>query len=328
MTNRLQFGLMLPHFGEYASLQSCIEGAKQAQRYGFHSVWVRDHIVFEPHAFEGSDKAHFEGLLLLSAIASVTEGLTFGTAMLISHRHPIHLAQLFSTLSHLSGGRIIMGLGLGGFGREFVAVGRPSELADRAQLARTNVELCRRLWAGENVSYEDENFAFEDVELKPTPVRPIPIWAGGSTPAACRRAVEYCDGWLPARITLDTFKRRMDYLQTLTQEAGKPMVTTAVMPYTSVARSREAAFTSIDVPGLIASTNTIPQLLKPRLGWFSTLEDMEGVLLAGTPEQVVRQTLAYAEAGANHIVFDLRLRYADWHEQIGLLGEEVLPALL
>jgi len=54
---------------------------------------------------------------------------------------------------------------------------------------------------------------------------------------------------------------------------------------------------------------------------------MEGVLLAGTPEEVVRQTLAYAEAGANHIVFDLRLRYADWHEQIEILGDEVLPRL-
>jgi len=327
MRKGLQFGLMLPHFGEYASLEKCIDGAKQAERYGFHSVWVRDHIVFEPHPVEGSDKTHFESLLLLSAIASVTEGLTLGTAMLISHRHPIHLAQLFSTLSHLSKGRIIMGLGLGGFAREFAAVNRPTEIAERAVLARTNVELCRRLWAGENVSHEDENFAFQNVELKPTPLQPIPVWAGGSTPAACRRAVEYCDGWMPARITLDTFRKRMDYLRVLTGKAGKPMVTTAVMPYTSVARSRQAAFTGIDVPGLICSTNQLPHLSKPSSGAFSTLEEIEGVLLAGTPEDIVRQTRAYADAGADHIVFDLRLRYGDWHEQIKLLGEEVLPAL-
>lgn len=327
MRNRLEFGLMLPHFGEYASLQRCIDGAKQAERYGFHSVWVRDHIVFEPHTLEGSDKAYFESLLLLSALASVTEGLTFGTAMLISHRHPIHLAQLFSTLSHLSQGRIIMGLGLGGFAREFAAAGRPTELRDRAVLARTNAELCRRLWAGEKVSFEDENFAFDDVELSPTPFQPIPIWGGGGTPASCRRAVEYCDGWMPARITLKTFKQRIDYLRTLTQEAGKPMVTTAVMPYTSIARGRKEALNGIDVPGLIRSTSRIPHLLRPASGGFSALEDIEGVLLAGTPEDIVQDSLAYAEAGADHIVFDLRLRYADWHEQIELLGEAVLPAL-
>lgn len=327
MGRKLQFGLMLPHFGEYASVQACIEGAQQAAGLGFHSVWVRDHIVFEPHALEGSDKAYFEGLMMLAAIASVTEGLTFGTAMLISHRHPLHLAQLLATLSHLAKGRVVLGLGLGGFAREFAAVGRPTELRDRAVLAHTNAELCRRLWAGEKVSYKDDNFAFEDVELSPTPLQPIPIWGGGGTPASCRRAAEYCEGWMPARITLETFKKRMEYLRTLTQEASKPMVTTAVMPYTSVARSRVDAFTGIDVPGLIRSTNGIRQLLKPGSGEFATLADIEGVLLAGTPEDIVRDSLAYAEAGADHIVFDLRLRYADWHEQIELLGQEVLTAL-
>lgn len=323
----LEFGLMLPHFGEHASLEKCIEGAKRASRSGFHSVWVRDHIVFEPHAVDGTDNRHFESLLLLSAVASVTRGLTLGTAMLISHRHPIHLAQSFSTLSHLSGGRVVMGLGIGGFAREFAAVGRPSGLAERALLARTNIELCRRFWRGEKVSYEDENFAFEDVALAPAPVAPIPVWGGGSTPAACRRAVEYCDGWMPARITLETFERRMDYIGKLATAAGKPVGTVAVMPYTSVAGSREAALAGIDVPGLIRSTNGIARLVKPPSGRFSTLEDIAGMLLAGTPADVARGVRAYAEAGARHIVFDLRFRYADWYDQIERLGQEVLPRL-
>lgn len=325
MTNELKFGLMLPHFGEHASLARCLEGAKLASRSGFHSVWVRDHIVFEPHAVEGSDNRHFESLLLLAAIAAVTEGLTLGTAMLICHRHPIHLAQLFSTLSHLAEGRVIMGLGLGGFAREFAAVGLPSEISERSVLARTNVELCRRFWSGEAVSYEDANFAFDSVALAPTPIAPIPVWAGGSTPAACRRAVNYCDGWMPARITLETFRSRMGYVHKLAAEAGKPRVTVAVMPYTSVAGSREEALADIDVPGLIRSTNGIARLLKPPSGAFSTLEDIEGMLLAGTPDDVAGGVQAFAEAGAEHIVFDLRFRYADWYEQIERLSREVLP---
>ena len=65
----------------------------------------------------------------------------------------------------------------------------------------------------------------------------------------------------------------------------------------------------------------------PPSGRFSTLEDIHGVLLAGAPQDIARETRAYQEAGAEHVVYDLRLRYADWYEQIDLLGEEVLPAL-
>ena len=93
MATKLKFGLLLPHFGEYASSESCIEGSKKAEEYGFDSVWVRDHLVFEPHGMEGNDNTHIEGLLILAAIASVCKKLILGTGTMISHRSPIHLAQ-------------------------------------------------------------------------------------------------------------------------------------------------------------------------------------------------------------------------------------------
>jgi alkanesulfonate monooxygenase SsuD/methylene tetrahydromethanopterin reductase-like flavin-dependent oxidoreductase (luciferase family) len=163
MSSKLKLGLLLPHFSEQASPEKCLEGARRAETYGFDSVWARDHLVFKPHSGEGSDNSHIESLLLLSAVATLTKRLTLGTAMTICHRHPIHLAQCFAALSAISNGRVIMGLGLGGFPHEFAAAGRPSQLQERAKLARLNIEICRRLWAGENLSHKSDYFKFANV---------------------------------------------------------------------------------------------------------------------------------------------------------------------
>jgi alkanesulfonate monooxygenase SsuD/methylene tetrahydromethanopterin reductase-like flavin-dependent oxidoreductase (luciferase family) len=327
MRSRLKFGLLLPHFCEHASVTNCLEGAKRAEAYGFDSVWVRDHLVFEPHGIEGSDNTHIEGLLVLSAIAAVTQKISLGTSMTICHRHPIHLAQLFAGLSAISNGRVIMGMGLGGFPHEFAAAGYPTGLEERAALVRDNVEICRRLWSGEQVSFENDYFDFTEVALKPTPVKPIPIWYGGGTPAACRRAVEYCDGWMPARTTLATFAKLTGYIRGLCQKSAKPMISTAVMPFTSIGKDRQAALSKKNIAALIAEANKFPTWVKPASGIFSNLDDIRGFILAGTPADIARESRAYEDAGADHVVYDLRFRYADWLEQIDLLGKEVLPAL-
>jgi len=323
----MNFGLLLPHFGAHASVEKCLEGARRAEAYGFDSVWVRDHLVFKPHAGEGGDNRHIESLLLLAAAAAVTQRINLGTAMAICHRHPIHLAQAFAGLSAISNGRVIMGMGLGGFAHEFAAAGRPHKLEDRAELAAANIDICRSLWSGEKISCEGRYFSFKDVQLRPVPVKPIPIWIGGGTAAACRRAVQYGDGWMPARITLATYLKRMEYIGALCRAAGKPLITAAVMPFTSVARTREAAMEGIDPGSLIDEAHNSSTWVRPPSGGFTALEDIRGVLLAGTPADVARETRAYQAAGAQHIVYDLRLRYADWHGQIDLLGQEVLPAL-
>ena len=327
MATNLKFRLVLPHFGQHASLEKCLEGSIKAEAYGFDSVWVRDHLVFTPYAVEGTDNTHIEGLLVLSAVAAVTKKLTLGTAMTICHRNPIHLAQCFAALSRIANGRVIMGMGLGGFPHEFAAAGLPSGPAERVNLARINADLCRRLWAGERVSYKDAYYSFQDVELKPAPVSPIPIWCGGSTPAACRRAVEFGEGWLPARITLPTFTRRMAYLRQFSQTAARSMVTAGVMPLTSIAKDNETALRHVDVKGLLREANKNPTWVKHAGGTFATLDDIHGLILAGTPDDIVRQTRAYQAVGADLVVFDLRFRYADWYQQIDLLGNEVLPAL-
>jgi len=327
MPSKLKFGLLLPHFCEHASIEQCLEGAKRAETYGFDSLWVRDHLVFEPHGIEGTNNTHIDGLLTLAALAAATNRIALGTAMTICHRHPIHLAQAFAALSQISRGRIIMGIGLGGFPHEFAAAGYPTGIEERAELVRSNVEICRRLWAGERVTFKNEYFNFSDVALKPTPLQPIPIWYGGGTPAACRRAVEYCDGWMPARTTLATFERLVAYIRELCENAGKPMISAAVMPFTSVAANRATALAPINIGALITEADKFPTWVKPPTGVFSTLDDIRGFILAGTPADIAREAQAYEAAGADLIVFDLRFRYSDWLEQIEFLGKEVLPAL-
>ncbi|HEY1234428.1 MAG TPA: LLM class flavin-dependent oxidoreductase [Candidatus Binatia bacterium] len=327
MPRKLKFGLLLPHFCEHASIEQCLSGAERAEAYGFDSVWVRDHLVFEPHGIEGTNNTHIDGLLTLAAVAAATKTIALGTSMTICHRHPIHLAQAFAALSQISRGRMIMGIGLGGFPHEFTAAGYPTGIAERAELVRANVEICRRLWTGDRVTFKNDYFDFSDVALKPTPLQSIPIWYGGGTPAACRRAVEYCDGWLPARTTLATFEKLVNYIRELCENAGKPMISAAVMPFTSVAANRAKALAPVNIDALIAEANKFPTWVKPPGGTFSTLDDIRGFILAGTPADIAHEARAYEQAGADLIVFDLRFRYADWLEQIELLGKEVLPAL-
>ena len=328
MPTKLKFGLLLPHFGEFASVERCIEGSKKAEEYGFDSVWVRDHLVFEPHGMEGEDNSHIEGLLVLAAISSVCKKLILGTGTVIAHRHPIHLAQAMAGLSNLCDGKVIMGIGLGTFKHEFEAAGfKGNTLQDRADLARINSELCRRLWKGETVAYKDRFFDFADVHLKPQPKNMIPIWYGGGTPASCRRAAEYCDGWMPGRIPMLTFIKMVGYLREQYQAQGRPMGTVGAIPIVSIDKDLDTALSKVNTPGLIKEGNNPSKKTWVNSGNFKTYEDIRGLLLAGKPEDVVRDTREYEKNGLNHIVYDLRFRYADWYQQIDYLGKEVLPAM-
>ncbi len=145
MATNLKFGLLLPHFGDYGSVERCIEGSKKAEAYGFDSVWIRDHLIFEPHGMEGHDNTHIEGLLMLAAIASVFKKLSLGSGTVISHRHPIHLAQAMAGLSAISNDKVIMGIGLGTFKHEFEAAGLKTI---RFRTGRTWRKSTRRFAAG------------------------------------------------------------------------------------------------------------------------------------------------------------------------------------
>lgn len=105
------------------------------------------------------------------------------------------------------------------------------------------------------------------------------------------------------------------------------MPTVAVIPPTSVEATREQALSHVNIPGLLAWANKAKFTVKPPSGHFETVEDLEGQLIAGNPDQVVEQVRKFQTLGVEHLVFDFRFKFDQWHEQIELLGTEVLPKL-
>ncbi|MBO2449998.1 LLM class flavin-dependent oxidoreductase [Actinomadura barringtoniae] len=323
----MKFGLLLPHFGEHADRGKILDGSRRAEEAGFDSVWVRDHLVFEPHGeMEKPDRSFYDALTTLTAIGAVTERIQLGTGSLIPFRHPLTTALMAGTMTRLVGPRLILGFGAGTYDHEFEAIGWGDR--DRVSLVRSNAEILRRVATENDVTYKDENFAFENITIEPKPVGgPVPFWYCGATPRSARLAAEYADGWMPGRISLRTIERRIESMRELTGDNGRPMPTVAVIPPTSIEATREEALRDVNVPGLLAWANKSKFAVKPPSGRFETAEDLEGQLIAGDPDDVVREVRKFEEAGVEHLVFDFRFKFARWFEQIDLLATEVLPRL-
>ena len=319
-----RFGLLLPHFGEHADPALLFRGARRAEELGFDSLWVRDHLVFHPHGMEGSDRTFIEPMTTLAFVAGSTQRIGLGTATVIPHRHPIHLAQLVASLARLLGGRSLdIGVGAGNFQHEFDVIGLGDE--DRPDLMREHIEIMRELWTGQAVNHHSDRYQFEDVDLHPAPGRTLPIWWGGGTPASTRMAVDYCDGWLPGRITFATYEVRVGQIREREAQRERAATLVGAVPITSVGRSRHEAMAHLDPDALIKNANAQRFWVRPESGEFSDLQDIEGSLLAGGPDDIISGVQRYQEIGCDLLIFDLRLRFADWVEQIEMLSSDVLP---
>jgi alkanesulfonate monooxygenase SsuD/methylene tetrahydromethanopterin reductase-like flavin-dependent oxidoreductase (luciferase family) len=231
------------------------------------------------------------------------------------------------TMSQLLGpDRLILGFGAGTFDHEFEAIGWGDK--DRVELVRSNAEILKRVFTENNVDYTDANFSFKDVSIEPKPLGGrVPFWYCGATPRSARLAVEFCDGWMPGRISLGTMAKRIETMRELSAEQGKPMPTVAVIPPTSIEETREEALKHVNVPVLLAWANKAKFAVKPPSGTFETVEDLEGQLIVGTPEEAVAEVQKFKDLGTEHLVFDFRFKFDRFFEQIELLGTEVLPKL-
>jgi alkanesulfonate monooxygenase SsuD/methylene tetrahydromethanopterin reductase-like flavin-dependent oxidoreductase (luciferase family) len=321
MTTR--FGLLVPHFGLEADQDLVIEGARLAERLGFDSLWVRDHLVFHPHGMEGTDRTFIEPFITLAFLAGVTEKIGLGAATIIPFRHPILMAYSVASLSWLTRRKFDLGIGAGTFDHEFAVIGQAD--ADRVAMMKEQVLIARRLWMGETIEWKSDLYDFTDVDLKPQPPRPVPVWWGGATPAAARLAVDFCEGWLPGRITFPTYRVRMNKIREMCAEQGKPMIMTGAVPVTSLDDSYQRATERMNVPGLIKNANAQKFWIKPKSGEFTKIEQLDGSILAGTPDDIVKGVQRYQELGCDLLIFDLRMRFTDYLEQIEMLAKEVLP---
>ena len=325
------FGLLLPHFGESANAERIVVGARLAESAGFDAVWVRDHLIFSPHSeFEKPDANFLEALTVLTAVGASTDRILLGTAALIPFRHPIQTALVVSTMTQFFGPRVILGFGCGNARREFDAIGLGD--VSRIDLVVTHVRIMRKLWTEPHVSWHDENLNFDDVTLEPRPTgEKVPVLYCGSSPRGARiGAVAPFDGWMPGRIPLETLRVRVASIEAISsaeegRTGGRAVI--GIVPVTSLASSREEALSEVNLPGLLDTANRARFWVKPSSGRFETADDLAGMLLCGTPDDVTEQTIQLLEAGVDHVVFDFRMSFGRWEEQISVLAREVISNL-
>ncbi|HXH06050.1 MAG TPA: LLM class flavin-dependent oxidoreductase [Vicinamibacterales bacterium] len=319
----MTYGVLVPHFGEHATRDRIVAGSKRAEELGFDAVWVRDHLLWKPHGIEGTNRTFIEPLACLNAIGAVTRRIFLGSAVLIPLRWPLKLAQDLASMTYLHGDRLIAGLGMGSNHAELAAAGFNRE--QRKLIFTEMVQIVRRVWKEDNVSFAGKFFQFEDVTIEPKPRARIPIWYGGTTRASVRTTVAYCDAWMPGRIPLATLDDRLALLAELEAESGRS-ITRAVIPLVKVDTDRKRARANLDIQALAGSSEASKTWILPP-GGFQTIEDVRGIIVVGEPDEVVEQIVEIAERGIDHFVFDLRLQFDRYEETIELIAERVLPVL-
>ncbi|MBI4280277.1 MAG: LLM class flavin-dependent oxidoreductase [Armatimonadetes bacterium] len=316
----MQFGLILPHFGRFGRPERVLSAAKAAERAGFDSVWVRDHLVYEPHGFEDQDATFLEPFTTLAAVAAAAPSLVLGTAVIIPFRHPLVTAQNFLTLGAFATHGVIAGIGAGRFAHEFDAVGYPPQ----ARFAMTDElgDVLRLAFTRDRFSYDGEHFRIPEVWLTPRPRAEIPILVGAQTTRALRRVARF-DGWLASRLTYATFEMQVRQIREMRNPDMKPPVL-AVVLLVSIADTTDAGRRALNVPALLADANRGKHQVRPRSGAFERFEDLQGIALAGTADEICEGVERFAALGARHLILDLRQNFAALEESVDRLGREVL----
>jgi alkanesulfonate monooxygenase SsuD/methylene tetrahydromethanopterin reductase-like flavin-dependent oxidoreductase (luciferase family) len=319
----MTYGLLVPHFGEFATPRRIVDGAVLAEQAGFDALWVRDHLLWSPHGMEGTDRTFVEPLAVLAAIAARTERVHLGTAVLIPLRWPLKLAQDLASLAYLADGRVIAGMGLGS-GAELPSVGFRKQ--DRKKIFVETLEILAKVWTSQDVDHDGPMFSCSGVNIEPKPPVPIPIWYGGTTPISVENAATYCQGWMPGRIPMATLEDRLAQIDELVAAGVTTAVTKSVIPIVKIDRSRQRARSGLDVDALAGSSEASKTWKMPP-GGFQTIDDLRGVLCVGEPAEIVEQVAEFGKLGIDHFVFDLRLQFEEYEATIDLLATEVLPAL-
>ncbi len=186
----------MPQSGPAASADAISRVARHAEALGFSDVWVSDHVALPKDAEYPPSSYILEPLVALAWAAAATQRVRLGTSVLVLPlRPPVLLAKMLGSLDLMSGGRVLLGAAGGWLAEEFAALGVPFE--ERGVRTDETVELLRRCWTEDPVDAvaPKTGARLTQMRLKPQPEREIPIWIGGHSEAALRRAVQVGDGW-------------------------------------------------------------------------------------------------------------------------------------
>ena len=196
----MQLGIHLPQAGSQATPELIRRHARQAEDLGLSDIWVSEHIIVPRKQFPRSP-LFYDPILTLTWVAAVTERVRLGTSVIVlPMRHPLPLAKELSTLHNLSGGRLILGVGVGWLEAEFAALGVPFH--ERGRRMDEGIAMMRAVWSDDPVTFEAKYVpaVIGNMRMQPKPEKPIPIWIGGTSEPALKRALRY-EGWHGSRAT-------------------------------------------------------------------------------------------------------------------------------
>ena len=205
----MEYGLHLPASSAGVRPDELVRFAQQAEALGFYCITVADHVIVPkdisvpyPYTVDGKYPGtgyHLETLTTMGYLAGATQRIRFVTSvMILPYRNPIVTAKMLATLDVLSGGRVIVGAGVGWMKEEFETI-RTEPYGERGKVTDEYIAAFRELWTSDNPSFSGKYCSFSNIIFLPKPVqRPtIPIWIGGHSKQAIRRAARLGDGWHP-----------------------------------------------------------------------------------------------------------------------------------
>ena len=296
------------------------EHVGKLEDWGYDSVWTSEHILFHGPTLEG--------LSVLAFYAGRTKSIRLGTAVyLLPLRHPTVVAKTVTTIDILSGGRVTLGIGVGGeFPKEFEATGIP--LKERGSRTSEAITVMKRLWTESNVTHEGRHFQFSDVTMEPRPVQQPhpPIIVAGRSDAAQRRAGRLGDGYMPYLYDLGRYEKGMETVRAAAREAGRDLdaepFTWSIYLFTCVAKTMEDA-------RRIAAARLQRTYQQP----FENLVDRYTAL--GTPDDCAERIAQFARLGATEFIL---VPLADEEgsqlspnsgpaqlEKVQLIAEDIIP---
>jgi len=290
----MRFGFSLLNNQGIDDARAMVDLATRAEVLGFDSVWAHDHVFNVGHVFDRiGDKPYYEPLTVLSNVAARTERVRLGTSVLVLPYHnPIRLAKTAATLDVLSGGRLILGVGVGSIEKETTALGAP--FAERGAYSDEAIAVMRALWSQEDPKFSGKYSRFEGMKFSPKPrQKPIPIIIGGVSRAAIRRAARLGDGWHPLGLSPEALGQGM---ATLREEAR--------------ANGRDPAKIPVSIAMTIGASTR---------GRFT---------LGREPAEIVKNARAYADLGVETLTISTVTSDAkEARSALEMLGREVLPAI-
>ncbi len=305
----MKFGVALPTGYEgmvfpppFASPETMLKIARAAEELGYDSVLPNDHYTTQHYVrrLVPTPPNYYDPLVSLSFVAAATSRLKLITGvMVLPLRHPVVLAKQAISLDRWSGGRLILGVGVGAYREEFVAVAPDWRNRQRGELLTEGIEALRVLFGEHEASYHGRHWHFEDVQMYPKPAAgSLPIWVGGNAEQHYARVAKWADGWLPAVLSPAEIAAGLARIREECARIGRDPTGIEIAPQlvASVARTTEEAtdkFRRAHAYHHLVSLQS--STLRNQTGGFEQRN------LVGSVEDVRRQIEAYREAGATQI---------------------------